>query len=173
MLRSGAGCMPTTSMGRLFDAVASLLDVRHDVDHEGQAAMELEALAAGWRVARPEGWTFDVGRDDDGLLLDPRPVVGAAARWVCDGGDRAAAAYAFHEAVADAVLEAALAVRREHGTGTVGLTGGVFQNALLAVGCTGRLEAAGFRVLGHRAVPPNDGGLALGQIAVAARASDG
>ncbi|HET7902540.1 MAG TPA: carbamoyltransferase HypF [Candidatus Nanopelagicales bacterium] len=165
MVRSGVGCTPTTSMGRLFDAVASLLDVRHDVDYEGQAAMELEALAGdrgglSWRVPV---------RDRDGVLeLDPRPVVTAATVAVRGGAPVRAAAAAFHDAVADSVVTAALAVRAAHGISTVGLTGGVFQNARLTTTCRSRLEAYGMRVLVHRLVPPNDGGLALGQVAAAA-----
>ncbi len=165
MVRSGFGCTPTTSMGRLFDAVASLLGVRQDVHYEGQAAMELEAL-----VGAPAGptWRLPV-RDRAGVLeLDPRPVVGAAVAAVREGVPVAAAAAAFHGAVADAVTTAALAVRAAHGIAVVGLTGGVFQNACLTTACRGRLEAHGIRVLTHRLVPPNDGGLALGQVAVAA-----
>ncbi len=170
MLRTGFGCTPTTSMGRLFDAVASLLGVRHDVDYEGQAALELESLADG-RV--PNGtpmtpWAMPV-RDRDGVLeLDPAPLVRAAVDAVRAGAPSAASARAFHDAVADAVLVAALAVREGRGTTVVGLTGGVFQNARLSLGCQGRLERHGFRVLVHELVPPNDGGLALGQVAVAA-----
>jgi hydrogenase maturation protein HypF len=169
MLRSGAGCTPTTSMGRLFDAVASILGVRQDVDHEGQAAMELEALAAtSPGTADPDGWRFDVEDEVGALVLDPAPVVRAAVRSVREGVPASAAARAFHAAVAAAVEAAALRVRDTHGTGVVGLTGGVFQNARLSEDCRGRLERQGFRVLVHTLVPPNDGGLALGQVAVAA-----
>ena len=165
MVRSGFGCTPTTSMGRLFDAVASLLGVRQDVHYEGQAAMELEALVG---AADGVAWRLPV-RDRDGVLeLDPRPVVAAAAASVREGAPVAGAAAAFHEAVADAVTTAALAVRAAQGVSVVGLTGGVFQNACLTTACRGRLEAHGMRVLVHRLVPPNDGGLALGQVAVAA-----
>lgn len=170
MVRSGFGCTPTTSMGRLFDAVASLLGVRQDVHYEGQAAMELEAL-----VGAPTGpaWRLPV-RDRAGVLeLDPRPVVGAAVASVRDGVPVASAAAAFHEAVADAVTTAALAVRAAHGIAVVGLTGGVFQNACLSTRCRSRLESHGIRVLTHRLVPPNDGGLALGQVAVAAAGRTG
>jgi len=169
MLRSGTGCTPTTSMGRLFDAVASILGVRQDVDHEGQAAMELEALAAATTdVLDPATWRFDVDEVDGSLVLDPAPVLRAAVGTVRGGSSAAAAALAFHAAVAAAVEAAALRVRDSHGTGVVGLTGGVFQNARLSEDCRGRLERQGFRVLVHQLVPPNDGGLALGQVAVAA-----
>ena len=169
MLRSGAGCTPSTSMGRLFDAVASILGVRHDVDHEGQAAMELEALAATrGRDPAPGGWRFEVGDDDGSVVLDAAPVIRAAVRAVRDGLAAAAASRAFHDAVAAAVETAAIRVRDTRGTDVVGLTGGVFQNARLSEDCRGRLESQGFRVLVHQLVPPNDGGLALGQVAVAA-----
>lgn len=171
MVETGTGCVPTTSMGRLFDAVASLLGVRHEVSYEGQAAIELEALAAGAPAAasrRADGWAFDV-RDADGVLvLDPGPALRAGVRAVRDGTPAAAAAAAFHEAVADAVTRAAVAVRDRTGVTRVGLTGGVFQNAVLTGLTRRRLESAGLSVLVHRAVPPNDGGLALGQVAVAA-----
>ncbi len=169
MVRSGFGCTPTTSMGRLFDAVASLLGVRHDVQYEGQAAMELEALAGALAGAPADhSWDLPV-RDVDGVLeLDPGPVVVAATAAVRGGVPVPAAAAAFHEGVARAVVTAALAVRAAHGISTVGLTGGVFQNARLTTACRGRLEAYGMRVLVHATVPPNDGGLALGQVAVAA-----
>ncbi|GAA2547073.1 carbamoyltransferase HypF [Pseudonocardia hydrocarbonoxydans] len=154
-LASGTGCVPTTSVGRLFDAVASLLGVRHTVTHEGQAAMELEALAAG------DGPALRLGAD-----LDPAPVLAGLVEGLRAGVPVAALASAFHEALAAAVAE--VVARVCGGVGLVGLTGGAFQNVLLLRLTRRRLQDAGFTVLVHRVVPPNDGGLALGQAAVSA-----
>lgn len=171
MLATKAGCVPTTSMGRVFDAIASLLGVCQDIGYEGQAAIELEALAArAPRVAdRSWAWSITGSADaEDPLVLSPQGSLASAIAATRSGVPVGIAARAFHEAVVEVVVAAAGMVRRAHGTTTVGLTGGVFQNVLLAQGCQRRLGAAGFRVLTHRVVPPNDGGLALGQVAVAA-----
>ncbi len=166
MLATGSGCTPTTSMGRLFDAVASLLGVRQSVDYEGQAAIELESLAAGWS-GESAGWSMDVVETPDAVLIDPAPALRAGVRAAREGA-RAQAALAFHESLAEAVLRSARIVRARTGVGTVGLTGGVFANTVLSGLCQGTLGHDGFTVLTHRLVPPNDGGLALGQVAVAA-----
>lgn len=166
MLETGSGCTPTTSMGRLFDAVAALLGIRESVDYEGQAAIELEALAAGWTGGFAR-WSMDVVDTPDAVLIDPAPALHAAVRAAQDGAS-ARAAMAFHEALADAVHRSARVVRERTGVATVGLTGGVFANSVLSGLCQGILGQEGFTVLAHRLVPPNDGGLALGQVAVAA-----
>ncbi len=171
MLETGAGCTPSTSMGRLFDAISSILDVRHDVDYEGQAAIELEALAAT-ALPQPDAdaaaWAPEVLSTPDGLVLDPRSSIAAAVASVRSGRDSRSASLLFHEGLARAVTAAAVLIREETGVETVGLTGGVFANAVLTAACQGRLGHEGFTVLVHRRVPPNDGGLALGQVAVAA-----
>ena len=165
MVLTGTGCTPTTSMGRLFDAVSSLLGVCQDTAYEGQAAIELEALAGSegprWDLSVAEG-------PEGGLILDPRPALEAAVGGLRAGVPTADLAFAFHAAVADAVAEAAAWARDRHGVGTVGLTGGVFANHLLTRLCQERLRGLGMTPLVHRTVPPNDGGLALGQAAVAA-----
>jgi hydrogenase maturation protein HypF len=173
MLATGSHCTPTTSMGRLFDAIASLLDVRHEVTYEAQAAIELEALAAGITDEAP-GWRAgqsgsEVRTTDQGnILIDPSGWIARAVADHAAGIDPARSARAFHVALAEALTEAALLVREQRGITTVGLTGGVFANAVLSTACQVSLRRAGLTVLVHRVVPPNDGGLALGQAAVAA-----
>ncbi|WP_077098441.1 carbamoyltransferase HypF [Mycobacterium terramassiliense] len=160
-LESGTGCVPCSSMGRLFDAVASLLGVRHRIDYEGQAAIELEALAES--VPDDPGPSLPMLVLPDGVI-DPATMVQAmvAARYA--GTRPALLAAAFHDAVADAVAKVVAQVAGE--IRLVGLTGGVFQNVLLLRACRKRLQRKGFEVLTHHTVPPNDGGLALGQAAI-------
>lgn len=168
MIATGTGCTPTTSMGRLFDAIASLLGVRQGVDYEGQAAIELEALASAAPDIEAPHWAMRIEHGTTGLLLDPSPLVAAAVQASLQGTDRGSSALSFHRAVAVAVADSARVVREETGVTVVGLTGGVFANAVLTDECQGRLCRDGFTVLVHQQVPANDGGLALGQVAVAA-----
>lgn len=162
-LDSGSGCVPCSSMGRLFDAVASLLGVRHRIDYEGQAAIELEVLADSADTGTAGGMRLRLDVGGDGVI-DPSGMVRALVTAVQTGVDRAVLASAFHRAVAVAVAEVVTQVAG--GVRLVGLTGGVFQNVLLLRQCRERLQQAGFEVLTHRTVPPNDGGLALGQATV-------
>ncbi|HXA88083.1 MAG TPA: carbamoyltransferase HypF [Mycobacterium sp.] len=163
-LESGSGCVPCSSMGRLFDAVASLLGVRHRIDYEGQAAIELEALAGSARenLVRP-GPSLPLAVRADGVI-DPATMVQTMVSALYAGTQPAALAASFHQAVADAVAKVVGQVAG--GVRLVGLTGGVFQNVLLLRACRDRLQLAGFEVLTHHTVPPNDGGLALGQAAI-------
>jgi hydrogenase maturation protein HypF len=146
-------------MGRFFDAVASLLGVRHRIDYEGQAAIELEALADSAPTAAPLRL---VVRPDG--VIDPTSMVQTLVSDLNAGTPPAQLAAGFHQAVAVAVAkvvgQVAGAVR------LVGLTGGVFQNVLLLRACRKQLQMAGFEVLTHHMVPPNDGGLALGQAVI-------
>ena len=144
----------TSGMGRLFDAAAALLGVRERVTYEGQAAVELELLA-GETAAEPYDWRFD-----DGPAL-----VGALHDDLAAGRPRAELAAAFHETIA-AAASAACAEAAE--PRTVVLSGGSFQNVRLLASTRRRLEELGFRVLTHRLVPPNDGGISYGQAVVAA-----
>ncbi len=160
-LESGTGCVPCSSMGRLFDAVASLLGVRHRIDYEGQAAIELEALAES--ALGDPGPSLPLLVRPDGVV-DPTTMVQTMVAATYAGTRPALLAAAFHEAVADAVARVVAQVAGE--IRLVGLTGGVFQNVLLLRACRKRLQREGFEVLTHHIVPPNDGGLALGQAAI-------
>lgn len=151
--------MPCSSMGRLFDAMASLLGIRHRIDYEAQAAIELEVLA---ETASDRARLRLEVRDDG--VIDPRGLVRAMVSALRAGAEPATLASGFHEAVAIAVAEAVALVAGP--VRLVGLTGGVFQNVLLLRACRELLQQAGFEVLTHHTVPPNDGGLALGQAAV-------
>ena len=175
MLDTGSHCTPTTSMGRLFDAIASLLDVRHEVEFEAQAAIELEALAAaaaypatGWVLPSPGAEPPVRVAPTGSVIIDPADWITRAAADHAAGVPAGDSALGFHMALAQALTDAVLMIRDRHGVSTVGLTGGVFANALLSSACQRSMGAAGLRVLVHGVVPPNDGGLALGQAAVAA-----
>jgi hydrogenase maturation protein HypF len=193
-LRTGLATVPTSSAGRLFDAVASLAGVCQVVDFEAQAAMALEAAAVGvLEAAAVDGHgvgghgvgVHGVGVHGIGgyrLPLVPSPEEGPGALvWDCGELVRAVAqdvragvpaevvAARFHRGLADAVVEVALTARRRTGLDVVALSGGVFCNAVLLALTTAGLAEAGFAALRHRRVPPNDGGLGLGQIVVGAR----
>jgi hydrogenase maturation protein HypF len=162
----GFACVPTSSMGRLFDAVASLLGLRHTVTYEAQAAIDLEVVAAGAGSSRR--YEFSVST----TTFDAAPVVAGIVDDVRAGHDIGEIARGFHRAVADLVLVLALKSRQTQGLSTVALSGGVFQNALLTEQCVALLVDHGLNALTHRVVPPNDGGLALGQAYVAAHRLD-
>ncbi len=163
-LERGLNTVPTTSAGRLFDAVSSLVGVRHRVGYEGQAAMELEAL-----VDHEEQGSYPFEVSDRGRwVIDPAPVLAAIVDDVRAGMPPGVVAARFHRGLAAAITTVAVRVRHRTGLATVGLTGGVFQNATLTETAERMLTDEGFRVLTHRLVPPNDGGLALGQAVVAA-----
>ncbi|MCW2744021.1 MAG: carbamoyltransferase HypF [Mycobacterium sp.] len=162
--RAGVNAPPTSSAGRLFDAVAALIGVRDVVTYEGQAAIELEQLAD---PTERGGYPLPIGAGTP-ALLDAGALVRAVVEDLRRGTPAPVIAARFHTALADAVLAICDRLRAAHGLATVALSGGVFQNALLLCRCLDRLEGAGFTVLTHRQVPPNDGGLSLGQAAVAA-----
>ncbi|MCW2874589.1 Sua5/YciO/YrdC/YwlC family protein, partial [Actinacidiphila oryziradicis] len=170
-LERGLACVPTSSMGRLFDAVSSLAGICHRISYEAQAAIELEAAAAPAMSGCGPAYAFRLTPAAQGSsceLLDPAPVLGAVVADLRAAAPTAVIAARFHHAVADAALAVCRSAARRTGIGSVALSGGVFGNVLLEEACTQKLLAAGFTVLRHRNVPCGDGGLALGQIVVAA-----
>ncbi len=179
MVRQGVASPWTTGMGRLFDAVASLLDICQVATFEGQAAMAVEALAEQYErspacVAERAGTSYAIpllpktaraaAPSGSDWVADWRPMIRDLVRDLHRGFPPGCLAYRFHQALADLVGQAAQVA----GLPRVVLTGGCFQNALLTRLTRQRLQQAGFTVYTHRLVPPNDGGLALGQAMVAA-----
>ena len=166
LVRTGTASPVTTSVGRLFDAVAAICGVRARVNHEGQAAAELEGLASlDERRAYPLELT---GGDGGPLVLDPRPTIRAVLDDLGAGVALGAVAARFHNALAAATAAACATAAEARGLGQVVLSGGVFQNRLLAERTTERLRDAGLGVLVPERLPPNDGGISYGQVAVAA-----
>jgi len=158
LAESGTAAPLTTSVGRLFDAVAALCGVRAEVNYEGQAAAELEAAADG-----RETGAYPLGAD-----LDPRETVLAVMDDLAAATPVATVSARFHNALARATAQACARAAERHGVHEVVLSGGVFQNALLLERTSGALAAAGLRVLVPERLPPNDGGISYGQAAVAA-----
>ncbi|MEY9928761.1 hydrogenase maturation protein HypF [Catenulispora sp. GP43] len=163
--RAGLNAPRTSSAGRLFDAAAALAGVRDTVSYEGQAAIEFEQLAdrsePGCYVARVEP-----GTSGSPLVVHGSDLVDAVAAEVHAGVATPLVSARFHNGLAAIVTEVCELIRRDARLDTVALSGGVFQNTVLAERCVSGLEAAGFGVLTHRRVPPNDGGISLGQAAV-------
>ncbi len=164
-LQENLNCVPTSSMGRLFDAVAALLGVRQTVSYEAQAAMEMEALCTNLEEMSP--YPFEFTTQSVPWQLDPQPMWKTLVQETLAGKSPQWMATRFHRTVGQMILEICQRVHQQWGVRTVVLSGGVFQNVTLLHFVVDRLEHQGFRVLVPRQVPPNDGGLALGQVAVA------
>ena len=168
-LERSLNCPLTSSAGRLFDAVASLIGLRHEVSYEAQAAMELEAAAHDAVDSETSGsWQFGLTGSEP-IEIDCRTLLMLLAEDVLRGTEPRRLAARFHLAVADMIWNVCVRLRERSGWKTVGLTGGVFQNVLLLRLVQQRLRRSGFTVLTHSVVPPNDGGLALGQAVIARR----
>jgi hydrogenase maturation protein HypF len=162
-LETGLGCVPTSSMGRLFDAVSALAGVRQVVAYEAQAAIELEGLSRDADCGATT-YAFDIDRHGSTALIDPAPLIQAVIADQRGGVHSGVIGARFHRAVADLIVE--LAEEVSDAARTVALSGGVFQNALLLQMALNGLRGKGFHVITHRRVPPNDGGIALGQLLV-------
>ncbi len=163
-------CASTSSVGRLFDAIASIIGVRHEVNYEAQAAMELEALAAEFiDDVNPAGYEFEIDGESP-LQIGWGNITKSICHDTINGVAAGKIAAQFHHAVANLVADSMRRSRQQWGIQAVGLTGGVFQNALLLRLVKHRLTETGFDVLTHAIMPPNDGGLALGQAMVARHA---
>ena len=162
MIERRLNCPETSSMGRLFDAVSSLLGLGDAVNYEGQAAMALEAIAD---QHCQDGYEFEV--DSQRGLIHANSVIQGIVKDLLSATPAPIVSARFHQAIADLIVTIALRIKAEHRLNRVVLSGGVFQNSLLLERSVQQLESQGFEVFKHRRVPPNDGGIALGQAAVA------
>jgi hydrogenase maturation protein HypF len=167
MARAGTNSPLTSSAGRLFDAVASLLDVRDTINYEGQAAIELEQVAD---VAELGYYRAGIA-DSATLVVSGTDLVRACAEDLCAGVTVPVIAARFHNGVVDVITRSCAVLAERTGVRTVALSGGVFQNLLLLDRVVSTLEGNGFRVLTHSRVPTNDGGISLGQAVIAAQAT--
>ncbi len=170
MSEKGMNSVRSTSCGRLFDAVSAILGVRTASTFEGEASTSLQFSAEAYRRAHPEeevpAFPDPVREGEGRLLLATDDLVRELADRRLAGEEAGRLALFFHSALADMILEACRRIRDREGLSLAALSGGCFQNTLLLELTEKRLAEAGFTVLRHRLVPPNDGGLALGQAAV-------
>ncbi len=163
LIETGTAAPATTSIGRLFDAVAALAGVRTEINYEGQAAIELEAACDP-----AERGSYPISVTGAPLVIDPRETIQAIAADLRAGAHAGVIARRFHRTIARATVDAVLDLAASHDTDVVALSGGVFQSRLLLKSVWDALTAAGVRVLVPERLPVNDGGIAYGQAAVAA-----
>ncbi len=164
MIETGLNTVQTSSCGRLFDAVAAIIGLRSEITFEGQAAIELENIADPQETAR-YGFAIEPG---EAMQVDFRPAIAEVAAEVANGHSASAIAGRFHNTVAAAIAETCRRIRAETRLNRVCLSGGTFQNLRLLTTSAAELRSAGFELFLHAKVPPNDGGIALGQAAIAA-----
>ena len=164
MIETGLNTPRTSSLGRLFDGVAAIIGLCQITTYSGQGATELEGHTSRAATSLTGAYLFDVSDDGAHLMVDWRPAIRALVDDIRKKRDVGEMATAFHNGIADVMVEIAKRV----GQSRIVLSGGCFQNRYLTERAKDRLEATGFTVHLHRNVPPNDGGLAVGQIACAA-----
>ena len=160
----------STSVGRLFDAVSAILGIRHKSSFEGEASMALEFAAEAYEQnnhVQKQNEKIDplVYEEDGHIILNTQLLVQRIVEAKLQGSDSDRLAYWFHKILAEQITAVCVEARNVSGRQKVALSGGVFQNRLLLRLTEERLTEEGFEVLRHRMVPPNDGGIAVGQAA--------
>jgi hydrogenase maturation protein HypF len=174
MLENNINAPLTSSMGRFFDAVSALIGVRSQVNYEAQAAIELENLvdpnelgAYTFEISKPG--SYDVHSDPESIKIYPKPVFLDIIKDLRAGATTPTISAKFHNGLAEMVVEICRLAGEAHGIREVALSGGVWQNMVLLRITAELLKQAGFKTYTHRQVPANDGGLSLGQAAIAAK----
>ena len=161
----------TSSMGRLFDGISSLLGICDVNTYEGQAAMELESVAEELSVSTgdlsAENYGYEIREEKGTFIIEPASIVRGIVDDLHKRVPASAIAYKFHNVIADIVKNVTLRVKEKTGIGKVALSGGVFQNRLLLGLALGKLTEAGFICYYQKKIPCNDGGISLGQAIIA------
>ena len=170
MADKGLNAVRSTSCGRVFDAVSAILGIRRASTFEGEASVALMTAAerferAGGGHEYSNGLISRIMQDDNGIIIGTNSLVSEIAERFLSGEDKGRLAYEFHYALAGDILLACMTLRDKTGLSDVALSGGVFQNRLLVRLTKKCLEANSFRVLLHSLIPPNDGGICVGQAA--------
>ncbi|MBU4349042.1 carbamoyltransferase HypF, partial [bacterium] len=154
----------TSSCGRLFDAASSLIGVRDEISYEGQAAMELESFCAS---GIKERYNFCICKEGEEFIIDPQEIFIDIIADLKKGVDKKVMSAKFHNTVAEFTFGLCGKIRENSGINKIALSGGVFQNKYLTEKVVSLLEDKGFKVYIQRKVPPNDGGISLGQAVIA------
>ena len=164
MLNRKINLFPTSSMGRLFDGISVMLNWRESTHYEGQPAIELET----WADEKEKGkYPFEIAVQNGILILRPERIITGVVKDLCGKKSKAKIAAKFHNSIASMILEVCLRLKNEHNSNSVCLSGGVFQNVLLLDRTYRLLTQSQFQVYTHHQVPPNDGGISLGQAVIA------
>ncbi len=154
----------TSSIGRLFDAVSSILGIRSSINYQGQAAIELEMIA---KEDEQKFYQFDIIRSINTYIIDPKKVIESIVEDIKKGKANEYISIKFHIGLAEMIVDVSNLLREETGINKVCLSGGVFQNMILREEATKRLKKQRFEVYNHKKLPPNDGGISAGQVAIA------
>ncbi len=169
-IETGLNTPMTSSMGRLFDAVAAVTGIRTVIDYDGHAAIELEMQAhMSPAMESSSQYRFEIERRDDTHVIRVAPVLDTVLRDISRGAPAPQIATAFHAAVSQMTADVCSLIATDTGISTIALSGGVFQNRILVESISTRLRAAGFRVLHHVMLPPNDACVSLGQAVAASQ----
>jgi hydrogenase maturation protein HypF len=167
-VKTGLNTPLTSSMGRLFDAVSAMAGIRTTIDYEAQAAIEMEMQAHG-AIDEKGLYPFSITGDQNYSIILLQELVAGVINDILRGCTAATVSMRFHNTIAAMTRDACLKIKAQSGLGTVALSGGCFQNRLLLGKVMELLRQSGFKVLTHRNVPANDGGISLGQAAIAGR----
>lgn len=166
MIDKGINSPETSSMGRLFDAVSSLIGIRDEITYLGQAAIELEMIMDEDKKGT---YCFDINKEGEIYLIDSAPVIRSIVDDLMNSVDASNISSKFHRSVVEMMVQVSKLLREETGINEVALSGGVFQNLFIRNIGTKRLREEGFKVYNHNNIPPNDGGISVGQVAIASK----